>query len=72
MRYGILLLLLSFNVQADYLLAVWEKGVSRSQPPLATKRFIAFSDCRRERDFILHLVYATEGNEVWVTCDYME
>lgn len=60
------------HLLSDYLLEVWERNVPRSQPPLKSKVFIAYSDCAKERQWLLGLFYSLDMHEkIWITCDYI-
>ena len=61
--------------QADFRLDVWniDDGIGEAQA-IATKRFVAHSDCRKERAWLISLTnilivqLPTKALKVWVTC----
>jgi hypothetical protein len=60
--------LLLSPVWADYKLEVWERQVPLPEYPLAQKRLIAWSDCRREREWLLFVMHQVDRS-VFITCD---
>lgn len=80
MKCGILaLMLFCSSAVADYRLDVWDKrdwfnynNYDTEPFPLATRRFIAFSDCREYRQWLLSLMNRLQQEQIVVTCQYYQ
>ena len=51
---------------SDYELIVMDRADPRD--PLAIKRFISVSDCRKERQWLMSLLERTNAHPTWIVC----
>ena len=61
------------QVNADYILTVYDRSEVLTEQeeviPLATKRYISFGDCRRDRAWLLELSRKLTHKGVYILCE---